>query len=420
MPYIEWRGNSCRVRWDTGRVNPETKKRIYDSKSRSDWTEEEAYNYGLDRESDQRNGRLVAKADGKITFEDWADLWIKSIDLDPSSVFHYRKLLRARINPVWGTTPVNEITTIKYNVWMRELRAKYSANYVSSIRMLFGMIIDDAVSHRPPLINASPIPKENRRRGRYVRPAKEKKAQVSTADLHQLAENARQVWGFTGYVFHMTKAYTGMRLGEMFGLRREFVGPNWPACDPDRERREESLERYCGKDPLPVMRVQWQHKYVKDPLNPDAPGVPTLALPKYGSERTLVIPPFLAALHEELLASHDSEWMFPGMDGGPLLTTDFNTYYWKPVRDGADERTGRYARAGLKPVESFQGKRIHLVRHAHGPHLEEDGVADVAIEVRLGHILQGVRGVYRDVTLDMERSVVRVLQERYERAQSGE
>lgn len=420
MPYIEWRGNSCRVRWDTGRVNPETKKRIYDSKSRSDWTEDEAYNYGLDRESDLRNGRMVARADGKITFEDWADLWIKSIDLDPSSVFHYRKLLRARINPVWGQTPVNEITTIKYNVWMRELKAKYSVNYVSSIRMLFGMIMDDAVSHRPPLINVTPVPKENRRRGRYVRPAKEKKAQVSTADLHQLAENAGQVWGFTGYVFVMTKAYTGMRLGEMFGLRREFAGPVWPECDTDRERREETLQRYCGKDPLPVIRVQWQHKYVKDLNDPDAPGVPTLALPKYGSERTLVIPPFLAALHEQLLASHDSEWMFPAMDGGPLLTTDFNTYYWKPVRDGADERTGRYARPGLTPVESFQGKRIHLVRHAHGPHLEEDGVADVAIEVRLGHILQGVRGVYRDVTLDMERSVVRVLQARYERAQSGE
>lgn len=419
VPYIEWRGNSCRVRWDTGRVNPDTGKRIYDSKSRSDWTEEEAYKFGLDRESDLRNGRLVARADGRITFKDWSDLWIKSIDLDPTSIHQYRKLLRAQLVPEWGATPLNEISTIRYNVWMKRLKAKHAANYVRSIRILFGMLMNDAVSHQPPLINTSPVPKENRRRGRYVRPVKEEKEQVATGDLHALAENALEVWGFTGYVFMLTKAYTGMRLGEMFGLRREFVGPNWPECDEDKQRREKALKRYRGEDPLDVIRVQWQHKYRKDPDRPDDKGVPILALPKYGSERTLVIPPFLAALHHELLDSHDSEWLFPAMSGGPLLTTDFNTYYWKPVRDGHKARAGRYARPELKPVEAFAGKRIHLMRHAHSPHLEEDGVSDVAIEERLGHILQGVRGVYSDVTLGMERKIVQVLQARWEREHDG-
>ncbi|MFG3476404.1 integrase [Streptomyces sp. NPDC047980] len=419
MPYIEWRGNSCRVRWDTGKVNPETGRKIYDSLSRSDWTEDEAREYGLDRESDIRNGRMVARADGKILLKDWADLWIKSIDLDPTSVYEYRKRLRAQILPEWEDVPLNEISTIKYNVWMKRLRAKYSTNYVRDIRLLFTMLMDDAVSHRPPLINVSPVPRENRRRGRYVRPMKEKKAQVSTADLHQLADNAREVWGFTGYVFMLTKAYTGMRLGEMFGLRREFTAPNWPESDPDKDRREEALRRYRGNDPLDVIRVQWQHKYVKDPDRPDEKGVPTLALPKYGSERSLVIPPFLAALHRELLESHDSEWVFPAMGGGPLLQTDFNSYYWKPIRDGHDARTGRYARPALNAVEPFAGKRIHLMRHAHSPHLEEDGVAEVAIEERLGHILQGVRGVYSDVTVGMERKIVQVLQARWEKAQDG-
>lgn len=418
VPYIEWRGNSCRVRWDTGRVNPDTGKRIYDSKSSRDWTEEEAYNYGLDRESDIRNGRLVARADGRVTLKDWSDLWIKSIDLDPSSIHVYRKRLRTQILPEWGTTPLNEITTIKYNVWMKRLRATYSANYVRDIRILFRMLMDDAVSHRPPLINVSPVPKENRRRGRYVRPQREEKETVLTKDLHLLADNAREVWGFTGYVFMLTKAYTGMRLGEMFGLRREFVGPNWPECDEDKRRREKALQRYCGKDPMDVIRVQWQHKYHRDPERPRQPEL-VLALPKYGSERSLVIPPFLAALHRQLLESHDSEWLFPAMNGGPLLTTDFNTYYWKPVRDGHKARTGKYARPELQPVEAFAGKRIHLLRHAHSPLLEEDGVPAVAIEERLGHILQGVRGVYSDVTPTMERHVVKVLQARWEKAQDG-
>ncbi|MBQ1163809.1 integrase, partial [Streptomyces sp. A73] len=80
----------------------------------------------------------------------------------------------------------------------------------------------------------------------------------------------------------LTKAYTGMRLGEMFGLRREFCHPYWPASDPDAERRGERVARYGGDDPMPAIRVQWQHKYRKDPANLDARGVPVFAPPKYG------------------------------------------------------------------------------------------------------------------------------------------
>lgn len=419
MPWVEVRGNSVRVRWDTYRTDPETGRRIFDSKSRTDWTEDEAYEYGLDRESDARNGRYVARSDGRILFKEWAALWLKAQDLDPTSIQIYRKRLRAQILPEWGETAVNEISTLGYQAWMQRLKRKYSENYVRDIRILFNMIMDDAVTHRPPLIHASPVPKENRRRGRYVRPTREDKVEVPTCDLHQLAENARQVWGFTGYVFQMTKAYTGMRLGEMYGLRREFFGGNWPESEENKKLREAALERYCGKKPVDVMRVAWQYKYVKDPDNPDEKGVPTLALPKYGSVRSLVIPPFLAALHRDLLASHDSEWAFPAMNGQNLLTTDFHAYYWKPVRDGHKERKGRYARPELPAVPSFKGKRIHLIRHAHGPHLEEDGVPDIAIEERLGHVIQGVRGVYRKVTPKMERKIVKVLQERYEKEEGG-
>lgn len=414
MPWTEWRGNSLRVKWDTGRINPDTKRKIYDFKSSTEWTEEEAHNYGLDRESDIRNGRAVARADGQLTLKAWSDVWIKTVDLDPGSLHSYRKRLRAQIIPKWGDVPVNKITTNGYQQWMLELKAKYSANYARDIRIVFAMLMNDAVAHKPPLISESPMPKVNTRRGRYVRPVREEKETVPTTDLHQLAENARAVWGLAGYVFMMTKAYTGMRIGEMYGLRREYLGGNWPESEPDPKRRERALYRYCGKKPIDVMRVQWQHKYEKDPLQPDEVGTPVLALPKYGSERTLVIPPFLSALHRELLASHDCEWAFPAMDGGPLLTTDFHTYYWKPVRDGSEARAGRYERAELPAVPTFAGRRIHLMRHAHSPMLEEDGVAAIAIEERLGHVVQGVRGVYADVTPRMERKIADVLQARWE------
>ncbi|MFJ7417925.1 integrase [Streptomyces uncialis] len=417
MPFLEWRGNSLRVRWETGLTNPKTGKPVYESKSSTQWDEDEALKYGLDRESDLRNGRLVAKASGQLTFREWSETWASSLDLDPTTIDHYRTLLRAQLLPAWGDAMMSGISTVAYQRWATGIKAKYSANYTKSLLTLFRVIMEDASTHQPPLIPRSPVPKASRKRGRYVRPVREEKMEMPTADLHRLAENAFHVWGFTGYVFMLTKAYTGMRIGEMYGLRREFVGPSWPESDPDKGRRERALKRYCGQKPMPVIRVQWQHKWMKDPASPEEPRVATLAPPKYGSERTLVIPPFLAALLEQLLASHGSEWVFPALGGGPLLTTDFYKAYWHPVRDGHPERTGQHERPKILPVAAFQGKRIHLIRHAHSPHLEEDGVPEVAIETRLGHILQGVRGVYADVTPAMERKIVRVLQARWERQQ---
>ncbi|MBQ1165205.1 integrase, partial [Streptomyces sp. A73] len=61
----------------------------------------------------------------------------------------------------------------------------------------------------------------------------------------------------------------------------------------------------------------------------------------------------------------------------------------------------------MKPVEVFAGKRIHLVRHAHTAHMDEDGPPRVVVEERQGHRLQGVEGVYSQVTPTMERAVMR-------------
>jgi integrase len=144
--------------------------------------------------------------------------------------------------------------------------------------------------------------------------------------------------------------------------------------------------------------------------------VPTLALPKYGSKRNLVLPPFLAGLLAELLESHDSEWVFPAMDGGPLLQTDFSTYYWDPVLNGAPERTGRYARPKIPAVEGIEEMPPHGLRHGQKVWNDEDGHPRVVVEERMGHILQGVEGVYSHVTPAMEMRVAQTLQARWERS----
>ncbi|MFE4413675.1 hypothetical protein [Streptomyces sp. NPDC056821] len=105
--------------------------------------------------------------------------------------------------------------------------------------------------------------------------------------VHQLAVNAHTVWGYTGWAYIWTIAFTGMRPpGEMFGLQRGFSSPNWPQSEPDRALREEVLQRY---EKMPAIRVRYQ-TYTDDRRQ-------VLAAPKYDSWRTLEIPPFLHEMH---------------------------------------------------------------------------------------------------------------------------
>ena len=192
--------------------------------------------------------------------------------------------------------------------------------------------------------------------------------------------------------------------GEMYGLQRGFASPHWPASDPDRDRREEALERY--KD-LHALRVQ--HQLYQVPT-----ASPVLAGPKYESHRSLVIPPFLHEMHEALLRSHRSPFVFTSMTGQPLVRTAFSETYWRPIRDGAPAREGRrdFRRPALPAVEEMAGQDIYRLRHWHRELLDEPGadIPRVAKEARMGHELPGVEGVYSMVTLAMEERIVAYLQ----------
>jgi hypothetical protein len=91
----------------------------------------------------------------------------------------------------------------------------------------------------------SPVKKKSRR-GTYKKKPREKTREMHIEDVHQLARNALTFWGFPGYVFFLTMPFSCMRPGELYALRREFCHPNWPASDPDPDRRKEAMECYVG------------------------------------------------------------------------------------------------------------------------------------------------------------------------------
>jgi len=273
------------------------------------------------------------------------------------------------------------------------------------------MILDDAV---PRLIKTSPV-ERTRRRGKFKKKTKERKKDVTPEAIEQLAINARTFFGQAGYVFMWTMAMTGMRPAELYGLTREYSYPNWPASDPrtdpgEEVRYEEDSERYgAGGERMPAIRVERQVQYEESELR--------FFPPKYESYRTLVVPPFLASLLEELLASHESRWVFPAIQGGSLGAVNFDYKYWRPIADGAEERKSRqprWDRAAMPEVATFKGKRLYLIRHAHKAWLDEDGHSKFAVESRMGHEVPGVEGVYSSVTVAMEKAIMKTLQERWE------
>lgn len=146
----------------------------------------------------------------------------------------------------------------------------------------------------------------------------------------------------------------------------------------------------------------------------------TLAPCKYGSARQIVVPPFLADLLAQLLASHDVKWVFTTPTGSQLIINGtFYERFWRPAvagRAGKPPWRGR-ERPMVPAVPGLEKMIPHGLRHGHNVWLDEDFVhGHVAIEKRMGHKVKGVKGVYSHVSTPMTRQISERLQARWERS----
>lgn len=408
MPSVEQRGNKFRVKWWAGEYLDSGRKKYEGQSGFDDY--DTAYNFGLDREYEVRHGTHVAKGSGDILMKDYGlPIWLPAQDLRPRSIGTYKSIIRAQVDPQWGRRRVGDITTPEYDAWKKTLsqkaaRGELARTYVDEILIVFGMMMADAVE-RYGYRKASPIVPVSKRRGKFAKKTVRKKHPLAMGAVYQLAVNAYMVWGFTGWTYIWTAAFAGLRPGEMWGLQRKLTAPQWPASETDRDLRKESLERYTK---MPALRVQYQHQWVD--------GQMALMSPKYESHRTLVLAPFLEEMHKAQAASHDSPWMFPAMNGGPLLCSSFERDYWYPIRDGSPAREARrdFERPAIPAVDEMAEERIYRLRHWMKECLDEDGHSEVAVETRMGHEIAGVRGLYSNLTPKMELGIMEAQQERWD------
>ncbi|MFE6127469.1 tyrosine-type recombinase/integrase [Streptomyces sp. NPDC056437] len=411
--YTEWRGGTCRVKWWSGEYHANDRKRFESLGGFTD--EDEAFKHGLDMLSEIRRGDHVANRDGATLMTDWLDDWLDGMDHAHLTEKGYRSKVENHIRPYFKRTTVAEIDVLAWRAFRKHINKKVAAGTAKNVMMVLNMVLDDAA---PRLIKASPV-ERTKQRGKYQKKTKrERKRDMALEAVEQLARNAETYFGYAGYVFMWTMACTGMRPAELYALTPDYCYPNWPASDPrtdpdEEERYEEEAERYGkGEGLMPAIRVERQVQHEEGELR--------CFPPKYGSSRTLVIPPFLAEMLEKLLTSHDREWVFTAIEGGCLGSVAFDSKYWRPIADGEPAREGervRRPRAAMPAVSSFKGRRLYLIRHGHKAWLDEDGHSRIAVESRMGHELPGVEGTYSSVTVAMERAIMKKLQERWESLQ---
>jgi integrase len=408
--HIEWRGGTCRVKWWSGEYLDNGRKR-YESKG-GFTDEDEAYQHGLDKLYEIRHGTHVKNRDGATLMTTWLDDWLEGMDHAPLTERGYRSAVETHIRPYFKkrNATVADVDVLAYRAFRKHINGVLKPGSAKNVMMVLGMVLDDAV---PRLIKASPV-ERNRRRGKHEKKPKERKKDMTPDAVEQLACNARTFFGEPGYVFMWTMAMTGMRPAELYGLTREYCYPNWPGTDPrpDRDevdRYDEDVLRYGkGEDLLPAIRVERQVQYDEGALR--------FFPPKYGSSRTLVVPPFLADMLEQLLDSHDRPWVFPAIGGGSLGAVNFDYKYWRSIADGEPAREGarvRKPRPAIPAVPSFAGRRLYLIRHGAKAWLDEDGHSKFAVETRMGHEVPGVEGTYSSVTAEMERAIMKKHQERW-------
>lgn len=430
MAYAEKRGNLWRARWKGPSGILESKPGFQTRKAAED--------YGDDQESAIRANRYVDPRAGRTTLTEWVNIWFPSLDLEPTTLDHYRYMTEVHILPTFGDHSLAELNSEGIAKWEMKLVSNgLSRKTARNARSTLITALSDAVPRYIPS-NPAARRKGKGKKGQHRIERIEKAGKVWANPLEALlvAERAAALSGSdTDFAVIMTLAYTGMRWSEVIGLPPECVHND--VIDVHWKLYELNGRFYRGR-------------------------------PKDGSMRTLAVPPFL----RDLLAKHfqsdapsrctctgrstddgsipwctGGRYLFLGPQGGHFRRSNYSERVFRPAADGwHPERKGKAGRARMPVLVDFesgwpgrpltpwpsvqpgvsyeppQGRgraRItddarlaswapvradltpHGLRHGYQTWMDEIGTSYVLQSRQMGHEVPGMRGIYSHVTPGM-------------------
>jgi integrase len=311
-------------------------------------------------ETDIGRGDWHDPRSGDVSYGEWADRWlaVKEPTLAPSTVELYRYLLRRHVRPRFADVAVGRITAVDVQGWLADLHAgELSPNTVAKAYRVLRGSLDAAVD--ADLIKQSPCSLKGAGTERH-----EEMRIATPQQVAAIADAAGPRWE----ALILAAAYSGLRWGELAGLRR---------CDVDLEAGTIQVVRKLEE-------VNGRLSY----------GPPKTA----AGSRTVGIPSFVArslALHLELYAEADPEGLvFPAVEGGPMRRSNFRRRVWEPSTTAAD----------------VQGLRFHDLRHTAATLAAASGASLKALMARIGHASAAAALRYQHVIDGQDAEIVTYLE----------
>lgn len=302
-------------------------------RSKSFRTKAEARRFEAAVETAKNRGEWRDPRSGKVVFGRWMDTNRETWHgLSDSTTFQREGFVRTHIAPRWGQAPIGAITQLEVQGWVNALVAQgLSASTVRQVYQVFQRAMAGAV--RSGLVASSPcqgiaLPREAHNEMHFLAP-EQVEALADAADPHG--------------ALILSAAYTGLRWGELVGLRRKHI--------------------HMLKSEVQVAE---QLTEVNGRLAFKAPKTPQ-------SRRIVSLPHFLVevlARHLEGASTDSDALVFVGRDGKPLRRSNFRSRIWKPALE----------LAGLNSE-----LRFHDLRHTHVAFCIAQGMSEFRIMRRLGH-----------------------------------
>jgi integrase len=323
MASIEKRTRNGRRRWYMRYRDPSGKQRTKTFDRKID-----AERYLTTVESSKLTGTYIDPAAARLTVGVWSRRWLEGqTHLKPSTRERYAGILRAHIEPRWGTTRLADISHSAIQGWISELAAKRSAATTRKVHRVLSLVLAAAVKDdrlvRNPAAGIS-LPRVNAKERMYL----------SHEEVHRLAEACGSY-----RLIVLFLAYTGVRFGEMAALRVRRL---------DLMRR-----RAIIAESVTLVR-----------------GVQTWGTPKGHERREVPVPRFLVDELVVHVAGRDPHALvFSGVKGGALRAQVFQ-------RAVLTETASALGLGGLHP---------HALRHTAASLAIASGANIKVVQQMLGH-----------------------------------
>jgi integrase len=323
--------------------------------------------------ADQSRGRWVRPDAGNVLLEDYARQWVASrlgrngAPLRPRVRELYEGQLRLHILPTLGRVPLGRLRPATIRMWYAALveRGPGASTAAKCYRLLHA-ILNTAIGDGLIAVNPCTI------RGAGAENAAERKL-PTVEQVFELADAVKPRYR----ALVLVAAFSGLRRGELFGLRREHV---------DLKHGTVSVE---------VQRQQLASgEHIVGPPKSDA-GRRTVALP---AETLAVLADHLA----RYTGAEPSAWMFTGEKGGPL-------------REGVWQHEWARARETI----GLPDLHFHDLRHVAATLAAATGAGVKEIMYRIGHSSPQAALRYQHASQRRDRNIADGISTLIRRERSG-